>query len=676
MAESAASTRNVRPYAWWLVLCLVGLDYFSTLAYLPSVALDGAAELAPLAALGVVVITLLAALPVYAYITGRSTHGQGATGLLEGRVRGWVGKFLILVLLGFVATDFVVTRTLSVSDASIHILKNPFWQAHVDWMSVNRESVRDALPAALQGRFFDFWTEQLVLTVLLSVLAFGLYAFLLRGLTRGFLGLAVGVVALYLVLTGVVVGSGLAYLARHTELLSDWLERVRQASAAPAAPTANLVGALALVALLSFPQMALGLSGFELSMGSVPLVRGRADDDPDAPRGRIRNTRKLLVAAALVMSVLVLGSVLVVTLLVPRASEDVGGPARFRSLAYLAHGGAVAPLSAGTTLSPLFGPWFGTLYDLSATLILCLAGASATISLRDVVPTFLARFGMQLAWAHKVGVVLHLFNVAILVVTVAFRASVSAQQWAYASSVLVLLLSAALAAALDLWARWRGSLWKPVVVAPFLLITGFFLAMVGVLLVRHASGLAIALLFVAIVMVTAFVSRWLRSTELRFQGFAFADEPSRSRWEEIRKLEFQVLVPHHPGHLTLPEKDREIRKRHRLPADVPIIYVEAKLGDPSDFYQAPLMEILRQDGFEVIRVSRCTSIAHVLAAIGLEFRHVGQPPEIHFGWSDESPMAANLNFLFLGEGNVPWMVRELIRKAEPDRTRQPRVVIG
>jgi hypothetical protein len=376
------------------------------------------------------------------------------------------------------------------------------------------------------------------------------------------------------------------------------------------------------------------------------------------------------------MSVLVLASVLVVTLLVPREDVGPGGRAQFRSLAYLAHGGAVTQAPAGTALSPLFGPWFGTLYDVSATLILCLAGASATLTLRDVVPTFLARFGMQLEWAHKVGVVLHLFNVAILVVTVAFRASVSAQQWAYASSVLVLLLSAALAAVLDLWARWRGSRWRPVVVAPLALIASFFLAMVGVLLVRHASGLAIALLFVAIVMGTAFVSRWLRSTELRFQGFAFADERSKARWEEIRNLDFQVLVPHHPTHLPLPEKDRSIRQRHRLGPDVPIIYVEAELGDPSDFYHAPWMEIVRRDGFEVIRVSRCTSVAHVLAAIGLEFRHVGRPPEIHFGWSDESPMAANLHFLFLGEGNVPWMVHELIRKAEPDRARQPRVVIG
>jgi hypothetical protein len=66
----------------------------------------------------------------------------------------------------------------------------------------------------------------------------------------------------------------------------------------------------------------------------------------------------------------------------------------------------------------------------------------------------------------------------------------------------------------------------------------------------------------------------------------------------------------------------------------------------------------------------------VLAAIGLAFREVGKPPEIHFGWSEENPLAANLNFLLLGEGNVPWLVNSLLHKAEPDPARRPRVVIG
>src|SRR5262249_30682461 len=109
---------RIPPSPWWLVLGLVGLDYFSTLAYLPSIAVEAAGLLAPLAALLVVAVTLFAAVPVYAYVVGRSPHGQGATGLLEQVVHGWVGKLLILVLLGFVATDFVITRSLSAADAA------------------------------------------------------------------------------------------------------------------------------------------------------------------------------------------------------------------------------------------------------------------------------------------------------------------------------------------------------------------------------------------------------------------------------------------------------------------------------------------------------------------------------------------------------------------------------
>ncbi|MGE5191633.1 MAG: amino acid transporter, partial [Deltaproteobacteria bacterium] len=100
------------------------------------------------------------------------------------------------------------------------------------------------------------------------------------------------------------------------------------------------------------------------------------------------------------------------------------------------------------------------------------------------------------------------------------------------------------------------------------------------------------------------------------------------------------------------------------------------LEDPSDFYHLPLMRIAREDGFDLIQVSRCASVPHVIAAIGLEMAKVGRPPELHFGWSDESPLAANLNFLLLGEGNIPWMVRALLQKAEPNPEKRPRVIIG
>ena len=138
-----------------------------------------------------------------------------------------------------------------------------------------------------------------------------------------------------------------------------------------------------------------------------------------------------------------------------------------------------------------------------------------------------------------------------------------------------------------------------------------------------------------------------------------------------------MLAPHRPGLISLAEKSRDLQRDYRLDPATPVIFIEAELGDPSNFYQKPLMKIEREDGLEVIRVSRCVSVSHVLAAICLELcAGGGEPPEIIFGWSNESPLAANLNFLLLGEGNIPWMVKALVRKALRDAPRQPRIVIG
>jgi hypothetical protein len=772
-AEKPASPSKAPVYAWWLVLGLVGLDYFSTLAYLPSIAVQADHNLAPLAALGVVIVTLLAALPVYLYVVGRSPHGRGATGLLERLISGWGGKVFLLILLGFVGTDFVITRTLSLADAAKHVTHNPYWQQHVEWLGQNKETVRGWLPEFLRGGFFDFWNEQLVLTLLLTLLAFVAFAFVFRGFNRPFLYLAAAGVLLFLVVNGIVIGSGLTYLGRHPERLDNWFRHFSEGSTAIVVPyyeltdkslealreeevpekvlarlaplknkkfadrrqyfrelnkvldpeevdrleeslthraagpplrqspswiaLAGLIAWLVISALLKAPQMILGLSGFELSMTSAPLVRGRSDDDPARPRGRIRRTRLLLVTAALIMSVFVLGSVLAVTQLVPLAefqgkveasAEEWQGPAMHRALAYLAHGGRIDTTFANrvggklpeppppTDVCPLFGPAFGTLYDASTVLILCLAGASVTIGLRSLLPPSLARYGMELPWAHRIGGTYWLFNLTIILLILVFHASVSAQQWAYGASVLALLTGASVAALLDLRRRWRGSLWQGVVAAPFLVISGLFLVLLGLTFVQNRSGLYIPLLFVLVVVGTGLVSRWLRSTELRFGGFTFADEHSQKRWQEICQLEFQVLVPHRPGGLPLAEKDREIRARHRLGPEVAIVYLEAELGDPSDFLQSPVLKVETVEGFEVVRLSRCASIAHALAAIGLEFAQVGRPPEIHFGWSEEGPLAANLNFVLFGEGNIPWMVHALLRKAEPDEERRPRVVVG
>ena len=274
-------------HPWWQVMCLTGVDYFSTLAYQPGIAALAAGALSPLATLILILLTLFGALPIYRRVAINSPHGEGSIAMLEHLLPRWQGKLFVLVLLGFVATDFIITITLSSADATAHVINNP-------------------LMPTVQG-------QAIPLTLILIAL---LGAIFLKGFTEA-MGIAVFLVAVYLILNLVVIGVGAAQILHHPEVFKNWQTTL----------TANHRNPLVMVGIsaLLFPKLALGLSGFETGVAIMPLVKGNPNDTEEHPQGRIQNTHKLLMTAALIMSFFLLTSSFVTTLLIPPAAFQAGG---------------------------------------------------------------------------------------------------------------------------------------------------------------------------------------------------------------------------------------------------------------------------------------------------------------------------------------------------------------
>jgi hypothetical protein len=609
-------------HPWWQVVCLTGVDYFSTLGYIPGIAALAAGALSPVATLFIVLLTLFGALPMYRRVAEQSPSGQGSISMLERLLSFWRGKVLVLCLLGFVATGWLVTITLSAADAAVHVVENPL------------------VPSILHNQ------EVLVTLILLAALG----VIFLKGFEEA-IGIAIFIVGAYLILNLLVVGVGFYQIATHPQQIVRWQDALFTNYGNPLL----IVG----VSLLAFPRLALGLSGFETGVGMMPLVRGDEEDDPMPPEGRIRNTRRMLTVAALIMSFYLITTSFVTTLLIPARELAPGGSANGRALAYVAHS--------------YLGEALGTAYDASTILILAFAGASAMAGLLNIVPRYLPRYGMAPEWARAIRPLVIVYTTIAVIVTIIFSADVDAQAGAYATGVLAMMSSAAFAVMLS---AWRGGSRLPAIA--FGVVTAVFMYALVANEIKRPDGIVISLLFIGAIVATSLVSRVYRSLELRQERIELDEAALRFVEEAAHGDEIHIVANRRQAgdEAEYDHKETKQREDNHIPRDVPIIFLEVDVDDASKFEEILEIRGVEVGGHKVMR-GVSSVVPNAIAALLLHLRDTtGKTPHCYFGWTEGNPIVYLFRFLLFGEGDTAPIAHEVLREAEPDAGKRPAVHVG
>lgn len=634
-------------------MCLTGVDYFSTLGYQPGIAFLAAGALSPVATSILVLLTVFGALPIYSRVAKESPHGEGSIAMLEALLSRWKGKLFVLALLGFVATDFVITITLSAADATAHVINNPF--------------VHGKIPAL----------EHPLIVTFALILVLGLI--FLKGFKEA-IGIAVVLVIVYLGLNAVVITRALIEVFNHPDLLENWRESLFATKMSLGSFHIGGLAAIMALSLMSFPRLALGLSGFETGVAVMPLVKRP---------NRIGNTRRLLMTAALIMSVLLMGSSFATSVLIPKeafcpaiscdhpgeeghvreycacSAEETAngtfkeaGEANGRALAFIAH--------------DLLGEGFGTVYDLSTILILWFAGASAMAGLLNIVPRYLPRYGMAPEWARATRPLVLVFTAICFAVTWIFNADVDAQGGAYATGVLVLMTSAAVAVTIS--ARRRKSGWW----IAFWAISAIFVYTTIANIIERPDGIKIASFFIFVIIAASFVSRAMRSTEIRIEKIEL-DEAAKAFLDSVDEDGDIRIVTNRRETGDMTEyrfKEHEKRVDNHIPSTDPILFYEIETGDASEFKGKLFIRGVDVEGYKILR-TQAPAVPNAIAGFLLYLRdNTGKIPHVYFGWSEGNPIMYLARYILFGEGDTAPVTREILRQAEPDPEMRPNVHVG
>jgi hypothetical protein len=392
----------------------------------------------------------------------------------------------------------------------------------------------------------------------------------------------------------------------------------------------------------------------------MPLVSAEGFTDFQRNKSRVRNTRKLLTLAAVIMSGYLLATSFVTTVLIPAEEFEEGGRANGRALSFLAH--------------EHLGEEFGTVYDLSSVLILWFAGASAMAGLINIVPRYLPSYGMAPDWSRAVRPVVLVYTGVSIIITIIFQADVDAQAGAYATGILAMMVSGAVAVTVS--AARSGQRGARIA---FGILTAVLLYALVANVLEQPDGITISAFFIAGIIAVSLISRVSRTTELRVDTISFNRLARRYLTDALeRDGQLNLIAKRRRTGKAAEYEEKEASQRdmNPVPRFSTVLFLEVDVVDPSEFSSELEVRGYEVDGHRILRMES-PAVPNGIAALLLALRDLtGLRPHCYFEWSEGNPLGHLFRYLILGRGDTAPVVREILREAEPDPAKRPGIHVG
>ena len=327
-----------------------------------------------------------------------------------------------------------------------------------------------------------------------------------------------------------------------------------------------------------------------------------------------------------------------------------------------------------------FGKCFGTVYDISTIAILWFAGASAMAGLLNLIPRYLPRFGMAPRWMVYSRPLVLVLLIIDLAVTIFFSADVDRQSGAYATGVLVVILSAAIAAAIALTRERRemaATTGVPVrginlgAIYSWLIAIVFAYALIENVRERP-DGLIIGSIFTVSLIIVCFISRYQRLGELRVRHLTFYDKGCAELWEKILQLRPNIVAVDSFNTGKFAAQRQEIARHYKT--EGPMVFIHVTLLDNrSDFYEAPLVRIRQLGEDYSIEVMEATVIANTIVYVAL----IAKARAIFLRLKGEPSLGQALRYFLFGTGAIGLRVHEVLMSycANQPETERPRLYL-